>query len=54
MRSPSPLTPGIRELIGAYVSNTNQYSFCTWPMPRSRLVSVSRVKALPYNTVAGC
>ena len=39
MRGPSPLTPGLRELIGAYVSKKNQYAFCTlahtmsWPMP---------------------
>ncbi len=29
MRGPSPLSPGIRELIGAYVSKRNQYAFCT-------------------------
>jgi len=29
MRGPSPLSPGVRELIGAYVSRKNQYSFCT-------------------------
>ena len=29
MRGPSPLSPGIRELIGAYVSKKNQYSFCS-------------------------
>src|SRR4026209_2229038 len=29
MRGPSPLSPGLRELIGAYVSKKNQYSFCT-------------------------
>jgi uncharacterized peroxidase-related enzyme len=29
MRGPSPLSPGLRELIGAYVSRKNQYSFCT-------------------------
>ena len=28
MRGPSPLTPGLRELIGAYVSKKNEYSFC--------------------------
>lgn len=28
MRGPSPLSPGLRELIGAYVSKQNQYSFC--------------------------
>lgn len=28
MRGPSPLSPGIRELIGAYFSKKNQYSFC--------------------------
>ena len=29
MRGPSPLSPGIRELIGAYVSKKNRYSFCS-------------------------
>jgi len=29
MRGPSPLSPGIRELIGAYVSQKNQYCFCS-------------------------
>src|SRR5687767_11258153 len=29
VRGPSPLSPGLRELIGAYVSRKNQYSFCT-------------------------
>ena len=29
MRGPSPLSPGIRELIGAYVSRKNQYAFCS-------------------------
>jgi uncharacterized peroxidase-related enzyme len=29
MRGPSPLSPGTRELIGAYVSKKNRYSFCT-------------------------
>ena len=29
MRGPSPLSPGIRELIGAYFSKKNQYSFCS-------------------------
>jgi uncharacterized peroxidase-related enzyme len=29
MRGPSPLSPGLRELIGAYVSKKNQYSFCS-------------------------
>jgi uncharacterized peroxidase-related enzyme len=29
MRGPSPLAPGLRELIGAYVSKKNQYSFCS-------------------------
>src|SRR6185436_13058510 len=29
MRGPSPLSPGIRELIGAYVSKKNQYCFCS-------------------------
>ena len=29
MRGPSPLSPGIRELIGAYFSKRNQYSFCS-------------------------
>ena len=29
MRGPSPLSPGIRELIGAYVSKKNQYAFCS-------------------------
>ncbi|HET8947416.1 MAG TPA: peroxidase-related enzyme [Candidatus Polarisedimenticolia bacterium] len=28
MRGPSPLSPGTRELIGAYVSKKNQYCFC--------------------------
>jgi len=28
MRGPSPLSPGLRELIGAYISKQNQYSFC--------------------------
>jgi len=28
MRGPSPLSPGLRELIGAYFSKRNQYSFC--------------------------
>jgi uncharacterized peroxidase-related enzyme len=29
MRGPSPLSPGLRELIGAYFSKKNQYSFCS-------------------------
>jgi uncharacterized peroxidase-related enzyme len=29
MRGPSPLSPGLRELIGAYVSKKNRYSFCS-------------------------
>ena len=29
MRGPSPLSPGMRELIGAYFSMKNQYSFCS-------------------------
>ncbi|MGH9867950.1 MAG: carboxymuconolactone decarboxylase family protein [Candidatus Polarisedimenticolia bacterium] len=29
MRGPSPLSPGIRELIGAYFSKRNQYAFCS-------------------------
>lgn len=29
MRGPSPLSPGMRELIGAYFSRRNQYSFCS-------------------------
>ena len=29
MRGPSPLSPGMRELIGAYVSKTNRYAFCS-------------------------
>ena len=29
MRGPSPLSPGIRELIGAYFSKKNQYAFCS-------------------------
>ena len=29
MRGPSPLSPGMRELIGAYFSKRNQYSFCS-------------------------
>jgi len=29
MRGPSPLSPGLRELIGAYISKKNHYSFCT-------------------------
>src|SRR6187455_1288285 len=29
MRGPSPLSPGLRELIGAYVSQKNRYSFCS-------------------------
>jgi uncharacterized peroxidase-related enzyme len=29
MRGPSPLSPGIRELIGAYVSKKNRYCFCS-------------------------
>ena len=29
MRGPSPLSPGLRELIGAYVSRKNQYCFCS-------------------------
>jgi uncharacterized peroxidase-related enzyme len=29
MRGPSPLSPGLRELIGAYVSKKNQYCFCS-------------------------
>ena len=29
MRGSSPLSPGLRELIGAYVSRRNQYAFCT-------------------------
>jgi uncharacterized peroxidase-related enzyme len=29
MRGPSPLSPGIRELIGAYVSKKNLYCFCS-------------------------
>ena len=29
MRGPSPLPPGIRELIGAYFSKRNQYAFCS-------------------------
>ena len=29
MRGPSPLSPGVRELIGAYVSKKNQYCFCS-------------------------
>jgi uncharacterized peroxidase-related enzyme len=29
MRGPSPLSAGIRELIGAYVSKKNQYCFCS-------------------------
>ncbi len=29
VRGPSPLSPGLRELIGAYVSKKNRYSFCT-------------------------
>src|SRR5882672_1988845 len=28
MRGPSPLSPGLRELIGAYFSRKNQCSFC--------------------------
>src|SRR4026208_1160492 len=28
MRGPSPLSPGLRELIGAYFSKRNQCSFC--------------------------
>ena len=28
MRGPSPLPPGLRELIGAYVSQKNHYPFC--------------------------
>ena len=29
MRGPSPLSPGTRELIGAYFSKKNQYAFCS-------------------------
>src|SRR3954463_9453080 len=29
MRGPSPLSPGMRELIGAYFSKRNQCSFCS-------------------------
>src|SRR5678810_499168 len=29
MRGPSPLSPGLRELIGAYFSKKNQCSFCS-------------------------
>src|SRR5688572_5728623 len=29
MRGPSPLSPGRRELIGAYFSKRNQYAFCS-------------------------
>lgn len=29
MRGPSPLSPGLRELIGSYVSKRNQCSFCS-------------------------
>src|SRR3954463_12237227 len=29
MRGPSPLSPGMRELIGTYVSARNQCSFCS-------------------------
>lgn len=29
MRGPSPLSPGMRELIGAYFSKKNQYAFCS-------------------------
>ncbi len=29
MRGPSPLSPGLRELIGAFVSSRNQCSFCS-------------------------
>src|SRR5262245_28590769 len=29
MRGPSPLSPGLRELIGAYFSRKNQCSFCS-------------------------
>ena len=29
MRGPSPLSPGLRELIGAFVSRRNQCSFCS-------------------------
>jgi uncharacterized peroxidase-related enzyme len=29
MRGPSPLSPGLRELIGAYFSKKNQYAFCS-------------------------
>jgi uncharacterized peroxidase-related enzyme len=29
MRGPSPLSPGLRELIGAYFSRKNQYPFCS-------------------------
>ena len=29
MRGPSPLSPGLRELIGAYFSKRNQCSFCS-------------------------
>jgi len=29
MRGPSPLSPGIRELLGAYFSKRNQYAFCS-------------------------
>src|SRR6185503_16114201 len=29
MRGPSPLSPGLRELIGAYFSRRNQCSFCS-------------------------
>ena len=29
MRGPSPLSPGMRELLGAYFSKRNQYSFCS-------------------------
>ena len=29
MRGPSPLSPGIRELIGAFISRKNQCSFCS-------------------------
>ena len=29
MRGPSPLSPGMRELIGAYISSRNQCSFCS-------------------------
>src|ERR1041384_238648 len=29
MRGPSPLSPGLRELIGSYFSKKNQCSFCS-------------------------